>query len=104
MGRMIGGRLVHLAWIMVAVSFLTFLLMYLAPGDAAAKKLNAQGIAVSERRFWSRRGRAWDSTGRFSSSTATGRCGRCGAIWASPTRTAFPWRTSWSGRWAARRC
>ena len=48
MGRMIGGRLIHLAWIMVAVSFLTFLLMYLAPGDAAAKKLNAQGIAVSE--------------------------------------------------------
>ena len=48
MGRMIGGRLIHLAWIMVAVSFLTFLLMVLAPGDAAAKKLNAQGIAVSE--------------------------------------------------------
>ena len=46
--RMIGGRLLHLAWIMVAVSFLTFLLMYLAPGDAAAKKLNAQGIAVSQ--------------------------------------------------------
>ena len=48
MGRMIAGRLIHLAWIMVAVSFLTFLLMFLAPGDAAAKRLNAQGIAVSE--------------------------------------------------------
>ena len=33
---------------MIAVSFLTFLLMYLSPGDAAAKKLNAQGVAVSE--------------------------------------------------------
>lgn len=33
---------------MLAVSFLTFLLMYLSPGDAAMKKLNAQGIAVSD--------------------------------------------------------
>ena len=48
MGNTIGGRLIHLVWILIAVSFLTFLLMYLAPGDAAAKKLNAQGIAVSE--------------------------------------------------------
>lgn len=48
MGKTIGGRLIHLIWVMIAVSFLTFLLMYLAPGDAAAKKLNAQGIAVSE--------------------------------------------------------
>jgi len=47
-GRTIGGRLIHLIWIMFAVSFLTFLLMFLAPGDAAAKKLNAQGVAVSE--------------------------------------------------------
>lgn len=48
MGKYIGRRLLHLMWIMVAVSFLTFLLMYLSPGDAAAKKLNAQGVAVSE--------------------------------------------------------
>ena len=48
MGKYIGRRLLHLIWIMAAVSFLTFLLMYLAPGDAAAKKLNAQGIAVSQ--------------------------------------------------------
>ncbi len=46
--KYIGKRLLHLVWIMIAVSFLTFLLMYLAPGDAAAKKLNAQGVAVSE--------------------------------------------------------
>ena len=48
MAKYIGKRLIHLIGIMIAVSFLTFLLMYLAPGDAAAKKLNAQGVAVSE--------------------------------------------------------
>ena len=48
MARYIGKRLIHLVGIMIAVSFLTFLLMYLSPGDAAAKKLNAQGVAVSE--------------------------------------------------------
>ena len=47
MAKYIGRRLLHLAGIMLAVSFLTFLLMYLSPGDAAAKKLNAQGVAVS---------------------------------------------------------
>ena len=40
--------MIHLVGIMIAVSFLTFLLMYLAPGDAATKKLNAQGVAVSD--------------------------------------------------------
>ena len=48
MGKYIGKRLLHLVGILVALSFLTFLLMYLAPGDAATKKLNAQGIAVSQ--------------------------------------------------------
>lgn len=48
MAKYIGKRLLRLAGTMLAVSFLTFLLMYLAPGDAAAKKLGAQGIAVSE--------------------------------------------------------
>ena len=38
----------HLAGILIALSFLTFLLMYISPGDAATKKLTAQGIAVSE--------------------------------------------------------
>ena len=46
--KYIAKRLLHLAGILVAISFLTFLLMYLAPGDAAVKKLNAQGIAVSQ--------------------------------------------------------
>ena len=48
MGKYIGRRLLHLVGILIALSFLTFLLMYLAPGDAATKKLNAQGIAVSQ--------------------------------------------------------
>ena len=48
MGKYIGKRMLHLVGILVALSFLTFLLMYLAPGDAATKKLNAQGIAVSQ--------------------------------------------------------
>ena len=48
MGKYIAKRLLHLAGILIAVSFLTFLLMYLAPGDAAVKKHNAQGIAVSQ--------------------------------------------------------
>ena len=48
MAKYIVKRLIHLIGIMIAVSFLTFLLMYLSPGDAAAKKLNAQGVAVSE--------------------------------------------------------
>ena len=47
MGKYIGKRMIHLVGILVALSFLTFLLMYLAPGDAATKKLNAQGVAVS---------------------------------------------------------
>ena len=48
MAKYIGKRLLHLVGILIALSFLTFLLMYLAPGDAATKKLNAQGIAVSK--------------------------------------------------------
>ncbi len=47
MAKYIGKRMLHLIWIMIALSFLTFMLMYLAPGDPAMKKLNAQGIAVS---------------------------------------------------------
>ncbi len=46
--KYIAKRLLHLAGILIALSFPTFPLMYLAPGDAAVKKLNAQGIAVSQ--------------------------------------------------------
>lgn len=48
MKRTIGRRLLHLAVILLGVSFLTFLLLYIAPGDPARKKLTAQGIAVSQ--------------------------------------------------------
>ena len=48
MGKYILKRLVQLVWILIAVSLLTFLLLYLTPGDAASKKLSAQGVAVSE--------------------------------------------------------
>ena len=48
MGKYILKRFLHLIWILLALSFLTFLLLYLAPGDAAEKKLNAQGIPVSQ--------------------------------------------------------
>ena len=47
MGKYIGKRLIHLVGILIALSFLTFLLLYLSPGDAAAKKLAAQGIGVT---------------------------------------------------------
>ena len=48
MKRTIGKRLAHLAVVILGVSFLTFLLMYIAPGDPAQKKLTAQGVAVSQ--------------------------------------------------------
>ena len=48
MAKYIRKRLLHLLGTLIALSFLTFLLMYLAPGDAASKKLNAQGIAISQ--------------------------------------------------------
>ena len=48
MKKYIGKRMLHLVGILIALSFLTFLLMYLAPGDAATKKLNSQGVAVSQ--------------------------------------------------------
>ncbi len=48
MGKYILRRVLHLIWILAALSLLTFLLLYLAPGDAAEKKLNAQGIPVSQ--------------------------------------------------------
>ena len=41
-------RLLHLVVILLGVSFLTYLLLYLAPGDPAQKKLTAQGVAVSQ--------------------------------------------------------
>lgn len=46
--RTIFKRLIHLVVIILGVSFLTFLLMYIAPGDAAQRRLTAQGVVVSQ--------------------------------------------------------
>ena len=51
MAKYIGKRLIHLIGIMIAVSFLTFLLMYLSPGDAAAKKLKLKTAYIHRQRF-----------------------------------------------------
>ncbi len=78
MKRTIGRRLVHLAVILLGVSFLTFLLMYVSPGDPAQKKLTAQGIAVLRRCWAARAGKLGGWTGRFWSSTAAGWPMPCG--------------------------
>ncbi len=41
-------RIVELIIILIVLSFLTFLLMYLAPGDPAEKRLSSQGVAVTK--------------------------------------------------------
>ncbi|MBQ9624484.1 MAG: ABC transporter permease, partial [Clostridia bacterium] len=48
MKKYIFKRLLHLLWIMLAVSFFTFLLIYISPGDAATKKLYSHGVVVTE--------------------------------------------------------
>ena len=48
MTKYIGRRLLSLIPILIGITFLTFLLMYIAPGDAAQKKLTAQGVAVTQ--------------------------------------------------------
>ena len=44
----IAKRIGQLFIVLLGVSFFTFLLMYITPGDAAQKKLISQGIAVSQ--------------------------------------------------------
>ena len=41
-------KILELIILLVVLSFLTFMLMYLAPGDPAEKKLSAQGVAISQ--------------------------------------------------------
>ena len=41
-------RILELILILLILSFFTFLLMYLAPGDAAEKRLSSQGVAVTK--------------------------------------------------------
>ena len=48
MGKFIGKRFLQLVFVLFAVSFLTFALMYIAPGDPAERKLTAQGEAVNQ--------------------------------------------------------
>lgn len=46
--KYIGIRLVQLIPVVLGATFLTFLLIYLTPGDAAMKRLTAQGAAIDE--------------------------------------------------------
>lgn len=48
MTKYVGKRLLQLIPILLGLTFLVFLLLYIAPGDPAQRKLTAQGIAVSE--------------------------------------------------------
>ncbi|MCR4673693.1 MAG: ABC transporter permease [Lachnospiraceae bacterium] len=41
-------RIFELILILLILSFFTFLLMYLAPGDAAEKRLSSQGVAITK--------------------------------------------------------
>lgn len=45
--RYVSGRLLQLIPVLFGVTFLTFALLCLAPGDPAQKKLSAQGMAVT---------------------------------------------------------
>lgn len=47
-GKYIGKRLLQLIPIIIGLTFLTFLLLYITPGDPAVKKLAAQGVAVNK--------------------------------------------------------
>lgn len=46
--RYVSGRLLQLIPVLFGVTFLTFALLSLAPGDPAQKKLSAQGMAVTK--------------------------------------------------------
>ena len=48
MKKQIAKRIAELIVILLVLSFLTFLLMYLAPGDPAEKRLSSQGVAVTK--------------------------------------------------------
>lgn len=48
MGRYIGKRLLQLIPLLLVVTFAVYLLLDLAPGDPAVKKLNAQGTPASK--------------------------------------------------------
>ena len=47
-GKQVAKRAAELIIILIILSFLTFLLMYLAPGDPAEKRLSSQGVAITK--------------------------------------------------------
>lgn len=49
MGKYVGKRLLSLVPILIGITFLTFLLLYIAPGDPAQKRLSSNsGVAVTQ--------------------------------------------------------
>lgn len=48
MGKYIGKRLLQMIPLLLGITFLVFLLLYIAPGDPAAKRLTSQGMAVTQ--------------------------------------------------------
>lgn len=46
--RQVLKRIAELIIILIVLSFLAFLLMYLAPGDPAEKRLSSQGVAITK--------------------------------------------------------
>ena len=46
--KYIGKRIVSLIPVLLAITFLVFLLMYLTPGDPALMRLSSQGTTISE--------------------------------------------------------
>jgi peptide/nickel transport system permease protein len=48
MRKYISGRILQLIPVLLGITFLTFALLSLTPGDPAQKKLSAQGVAVSK--------------------------------------------------------
>lgn len=49
MGKYVGKRLLSLVPILLGITFLTFLLLYIAPGDPAQKRLSSNsGVAVTQ--------------------------------------------------------
>ncbi|MCR5209783.1 MAG: ABC transporter permease [Lachnospiraceae bacterium] len=47
-GKLIFKRILQIIPLYIGITFLTFLLVYITPGDAAEKKLSSQGVALSQ--------------------------------------------------------
>ena len=86
MKRKIGYRLAHIFLVLLGVSFLSFLLMYVSPGDPVRAMYAVSGSIPSEEVLEQTREEL--STIRFSSSTATGSPTASGETSAHPTQRA----------------